>query len=235
MTTKFVQKKTATNKTAELVQNMIVSGEFAAGDLLPPQRELADRLSVSRSSLREALSLLEGLGFTRTEQGRGTFVVSTDEDSATASRNWKLSDQHSLLSVYEFRYYFEGAAIQLAAANATAAELKDLEKIQVDYEAAIRSMDLVAGADLDFRFHGKIMEMGGNSLFVAVYLLLAEYMKNSQLLPFARHNKLSQPLNEHRKIFEALQQRDADAAKFHMETHLMKAAHRVEIELPNTF
>src|SRR5882757_9778679 len=87
--------------TVEYLREMIRSGEVAPGMQLPPQRELAARLQVSRPSLREALSVLETLGVLRTEAGLGTFVAASQEDEP---RPWSFASRYSLQEVYQFRF-----------------------------------------------------------------------------------------------------------------------------------
>jgi len=220
-------------RTAAAIQDMIKENGLKAGDRLPGQREMAEQLSVGRSSLREALSLLEGLGLIHTMQGRGTFVAPLNDNVVDPSQGWKFSHRYSLAEIYEFRYLYEGSGIRLAAINASNDDLEELMAIHRKYERAIKTMNLVAAAGLDFDFHRAIMTITKNRFMMVVYDHLQKFMMNNQSLPFAKHSKINHPLAEHNKILESLQRRDPEAASFYMQTHLVRAADRIGIVIPN--
>ena len=106
-----------TQAVVAALQGMIRDGTFKSGAALPPQRELAKQLGVSRASLREAVSILGTLGQLSIEQGRGTFLVSV-VDSARSGETvgtWRFATRYSPEEVYQFRLIAESQAVQLAA------------------------------------------------------------------------------------------------------------------------
>ncbi len=100
------------------LQKMIEEEQLAPSAPLPPQRELAKELDVSRATLREALSILATIGLVSIEPGRGTFVrAKNDAGELTPAPSWRFAARYSPAEVYQFRYIAESHAAQLAAMN----------------------------------------------------------------------------------------------------------------------
>jgi GntR family transcriptional repressor for pyruvate dehydrogenase complex len=209
--------------TIRRIQEMIRSGELQRGNALPPQRVLSERLSVSRASLREALSALATIGLLRTEPRRGTFVVDPEAPDGKPMQAWRFSRHYSPLEVYQFRFVTEGHAAGLAARHVSSAELAALRHNLKDFKDAVRETDLVASSQLDFAFHRLVMAASRNRV-------LADLLE-SQRLPLARQQRLWEPVVEHENIVRALQRRDPDGATYFMHVHLMRAANRVGVAL----
>lgn len=217
--------------TARRIQEMIHAGDLREGDLLPPQRELSERLNVSRASLREALSVLETLGLLRTEPRRGTRVAATEMLGDTALPPWRFWKRYSLSEVYQFRFVTEGYAARLAATRTSAAELNTLKQSLRDFRDAVCERDLVASSQLDFGFHKLIMDYSGNRVFTDLHGSFGSVLLESQRLPLTQHERLWEPVNEHENIVQAIEKRDPDGASYFMHVHITRAADRVGVSL----
>lgn len=220
--------------TARRIQEMIRTGELRQGDLLPPQRELSERLDVSRASLREALSVLETLGLLRTEPRRGTRVASMEALDGPAMQPWRFGKRYSPSEVYQFRLVTEGHAARLAALRMSAAELGALWQNLREFKDAVRDRDLVASSQLDFAFHRLIMAYSGNRVFADLYDSYGSVLLESQRLPLTRHGRLWEPVNEHENVVQAVEKRDPDGACYFMHVHILRAADRVGVALSET-
>lgn len=216
---------------ARRIQEMIHAGDLRQGEMLPPQRELSERLNVSRASLREALSVLETLGLLRTEPRRGTRVTATEVLGDTALHPWRFGKRYSLSEVYQFRFVTEGYAARLAATRTSTAELNTLKQSLRDFKDAVRERDLVASSQLDFGFHKLIMEHSGNRVFTDLHGSFGSVLLESQRLPLAQHERLWEPVNEHENIVQAIEKRDPDGASYFMHVHITRAADRVGVSL----
>ena len=95
----------------------------------------------------------------------------------------------------------------------------------------MREGDLLGAAHEDFKFHDIIVVLSGNRLFAEIHHLNQEAILESQKLPFSRHKRLWEPVQEHERILKALEQRDPDGASYLMQLHIIKAADRVGITL----
>lgn len=222
---------TAVPRTAVVrIQDMIRTGELRKGELLPSQRAFAERLNVSRGSLREALSILETIGMLRTEPRRGTFVAD-DTDTGHDPRRWRFRRRYSPPEVYQFRFVVEGYAAKLATLRAADRDVASLRRNLDTFKQAVRDEDLAASSRLDFEFHRQIMRLSGNRMFAAVHGTYGAVMLESQRLPLNRREQLWHPVIEHENVLRAIEKRDPDGALYFMHVHIVRAAGRVGIKL----
>lgn len=217
--------------TARRIQEMIRAGELHSGELLPSQRELSERLDVSRSSLREALSVLETLGVVQTEPRRGTRVISAEASSGPDLYRWRFGARYSPAEVYQFRFVTEGHAARLAAMRASSAELAALVQNLKDFKDAVREQDLIASSQLDFGFHRLVMECSGNRVFADLYGNYGSVLLESQRLPLTQRERLWEPVVEHENVVQAIEKQDLDGACYFMHVHIMRAADRSGVAL----
>jgi GntR family transcriptional repressor for pyruvate dehydrogenase complex len=219
------------HKIVRELQNIIDHGELKPGALLPSERELASRFWVSRSSVREALSILETLGLVALEPGRRARVLGTSTEPDKRLTRWQYASRFNENDVYELRLILESRAARLAAEKVTPQTIADLTRSLAAMKDYMREGDLLAAAHEDFKFHDIIVVLSGNRLFAEIHHLNQEAILESQKLPFSRHKRLWEPVQEHERILKALEQRDPDGASYLMQLHIIKAADRVGITL----
>ena len=117
---------------ARLIQQRIADGTYAAGGLLPSQRDLAEQLGISRTSLREALSTLQGTGLVIPRPGKGMYVAEDAGQAPAASPAWKFATSHSLQDVYQLRFAVENFTARLAC---LVIEADDLAALRANAQA----------------------------------------------------------------------------------------------------
>lgn len=152
----------------EAIEDQIMTGALVVGDLLPPERELATRLHVSRAGVREAIRVLEGHGVLRSDvgsgRGAGTFVAALP--SAALARFLRLHvalSNFRIQEVVEARVILERASASLAAERADRDAVAELERLVAVMDDPGVSRE--AFNDADTAFHVAIAEAGGNTLF----------------------------------------------------------------------
>jgi len=223
-----------TQATVAALQAMIREGHLRPGDALPPQRDLARDLKVSRASLREAMSILATIGeIVARESGRG--FVCADPAGAPATPSWRFAARYSLREVYQFRYIVESYAAELAALEHKEQEILDLRDSARAFREAARANDLVAYAQADFEFHNLIMRISRNKLLVDMHQTFASVLLESQRLPTERRGNLLIAVQEHDRILEAIAMGDPDGANYYMRKHINMAGSRAGLppsELP---
>lgn len=221
----------AAQQAVAALQRMIEDDKLPPSAPLPPQRELAKELDVSRATLREALSILATIGLISIEPGRGTFVRNqTEGTEATAPHSWRFATRYSPAEVYQFRYIAESHAAQLAAMNHTDSEMEELQENLMAFRKAARDVDFAAFAEIDFEFHKLIMRFSRNRLLADMHDSFARILLESTRLPVKR-DKLWDPVMEHERIVEALAMSDPEGAAYYMRRHLSRTAHRVGITI----
>ncbi|WP_159912392.1 FadR/GntR family transcriptional regulator [Pantoea sp. 18069] len=209
---------------ADKVRLLIQQGDFKEGQRLPPERELAQQLGVSRPSLREALIALEIEGQVEIRMGSGVYVC---QRGMWRNRLPAFMGE-SPVEVMHARAAFEGAVIVQACVHATP---QGLARVQDSVEGM--RADIAAGRDVldhDREFHVRIAEMTGNSVMVGLVGTLFDMRRE----PLANHMRTllegepvwNAALNEHEQILRCLQSRDPLAAEAAIRSHIRAAAER---------
>ena len=228
---------TLSKKVAMRIEDMIASRSDAR---LPSQRELSSLFGVSRTSVREALSLLEASGKLRTEPGRGSFWVGVAADkSLPASLNglrnvegdgeFPSKKNYPKSEISRFRYLIEGQSGRLAAMRITDSEIAQLERNLNTFKGQTRDMDLEASAQTDFEFHQLIVEFSGVRLFRDLHLYFRDVILQAVQMYRSQYSRAWEPVAEHEKIIEALKRRDPDEALYYARSHIVRSADRLGI------
>lgn len=204
------------------LQRAIETGAYSEGDRLPPERQLAATFQAARSTVRRALDQLEKAGLVSRRLGSGTFVGAS---AAASRRHVDFADQVSPLQLIEARLAVEPFTTRLAVLHATRRNLDDMEVVLAHAEESINDKD--AFSKWDGEFHLLIAHASGNPLLINVYRqinhvrLHAQWdaMKEKILTP----NEIAAYNRQHRAIFNALNERDAQGAFAVITEHLEKA------------
>ncbi|HSD38053.1 MAG TPA: FadR/GntR family transcriptional regulator [Rhodocyclaceae bacterium] len=215
---------------AQTLQRQIHEGQYLPGTSLPGQRELSSALGISRTVLREAVSMLEALGLVHSQPGKGVFVTA-GRTASSESRELPMGPlDMPPHAVFQFRSIIEPAAAALMARSASDEAIAALQATQTRMQTALQDMDLVTAADADLEFHLCIASASANPMLAAAITALEAPIAYSLRLPFADPESIWAPANEHRVVLDAISQRNADAAHAAMRTHLVLAAKRIHID-----
>lgn len=203
---------------------LIDSGEFPAGARLPPERELAERFSVSRPTVREAIIALEALERVGVKTGSGVYVLAHHSPS-----------DHVYLTISPFelteaRALIEGEAVALAAKMITPEELEQLERSLESMTRENEAGDLAAG-DADREFHHLIAEASRNKMIMLISDQLW-HVRNHAPRVFEAYKAICEQdgekrIEEHRDIYIALARGDADAARSAMHEHFARILNKL--------
>ena len=208
---------------ADQIRTLIRAGEFAAGSRLPPERDLARQLGVSRPSVREALIALEVEGLVEVRIGSGIYVLAPAR--AGAPRAEAAAGPFELLRA---RYVIEGETAALAAKSAKRPQIAAIDEAlaQMDRELADSRQPLEA----DREFHLRVAEATGNGALVAVVKMLWEERTGPLYQQLEHHYDSPQlwtaAIAEHRAVVKAISAHDIAAARGAMQRHLNQAYKR---------
>ncbi len=224
-----IRPKKISAQIAEQIRSSIMSGEFAPGDRLPPERELAEMFGVSRPSVREALNMLAASGLVEAYQGGGTIVKSLmDGSSGNALTDIIRGEQERALDVIEVRTCMESWTAFYAAQRALPEDLRKLEDIVAAMEGNLAGMK--PSEDLDANFHIVIAKATHNIVWLHMMQSIFDAMKEFQqsvwravYLTEDDHRTL---YGHHRRIFEAVRDRNPERAREAMMEHLSFAEQR---------
>ena len=203
---------------------MIESGDFPAGGRLPPERELAEMFEVSRPTIREAIIALEALGHVQVKTGSGIYVLEHDGGGLTGL------DHISPFELTESRALVEGEAAALAANHITEDELAELEESLHEMAEENETGDLATG-DADEKFHRVIAQATRNSMLVSIIEQMW-HVRNNAPQVFRAYKAICEMdgmtrVEEHREIYEALLNRDANAARAAMHEHFARILNKL--------
>ena len=216
---------------ARRLQEMIRSGELKAGDKLPSQRILSEQLRVSRPTLREALLTLETLGLIQTLPARGTFVL--DPSAQPTRTGWRYNDAHDLQEVYQTRMLIETELCALAAAVMTPEADACLTTASDMFAEAWQEGDLVAHVEADLALHRGIADLCPNRMLAGIYTNMQHLLSETQHqpIPNTAPARMRQSISAHQAILRALKNRDPDAARVAMRSHIQNTACCAGIQL----
>ncbi len=219
MTLPLVNGSGVTMIAGEL-RDAIESGTYTHGQRLPAERDLATHFGASRTTVREALGLLEMEGMVIRKVGSGTFV-----NRPTARFTGEIADITSPLELMEVREAIEPHLARMAVVHASAKDLERLEKALDVLEAC--DDDQAIFADADEAFHMALAEATGNPLMVWIYGRINDVRCHDQWTEMKRKvlsRKAIEIYNrQHRMMAEAIRKRDAKAAMAAVTAHLDQA------------
>lgn len=224
------RRETTTTEIARRLLEYFLAGHFAPGHRLPSERKLAETLGVGRSVVREALKSLTLLGIVEVRQGDGTFLRSTESDLLPHAIEWGLLlGTRRTRDLIEVRLYLESILAGLAAERRDSTDLGELRR-ELDAMYAAQN-DRAAFVAADVAFHLRVAKAAGNETFlqimVSVRALLQVWM--TRVVYSAEDSAVL--ADEHAPIYDAIDARDAEAARAAMDAHLKQAFARLEVSL----
>lgn len=218
----ILRRQSLADQAAEAILTMILDEGLDEGDSLPSTGELADRFSVSRTVIREALADLAGRGIIERSQGRESIVSTPGREQLEELLRFRV--QHDSIDerdIIEFRQSLEVQAARLAATRRTDEQLRHLQDMWARLSAAKAENEF---HDADIALHRAIAVASGNPLMVLVLDSLVEVMRGVRKRSFRGRKKrnigLEGVLADHEAVLKAIVAGDADGAAEAMGHHL---------------
>jgi GntR family transcriptional regulator, transcriptional repressor for pyruvate dehydrogenase complex len=204
--------------TAGRVRELAVTEGLGAGDRLPSERALAQRLGISRTSLREALAALRIEGLIEVQHGNGIYLLRSPAETIPPISSELAIRRPRLPSLGEVRNTLEALAAELAAIRRDDADLARMVEANRTMDAAIASGD--DGTEGDRMFHASVLAAARNPVLVELMGSLAEGAGKIAAASLGRPGQPPRSLAAHRLILDAVIVRDADLARQLMREHL---------------
>jgi GntR family transcriptional repressor for pyruvate dehydrogenase complex len=203
---------------------MIREGRLRSGERLPSERDLAEQLQVGRSTVREALRVLEVSGIVALRHGSGAYLRDLREHDVISPLALLLDasgDGDMVGELWEVRIMFEPPLAARAALRATDEEIATLDQLVIDHEplfAAPDTLEVCLAADREF--HVRIAQASRNQVAVRVVQLLKQVLHESRRHFSASGERRWQAYESHRDIMRAIREREPHAAYDSMLRHL---------------
>jgi GntR family transcriptional repressor for pyruvate dehydrogenase complex len=225
------RRGTTFEEVVSQLQEMIHNGELRPGDRLPPERDLAKLLGVSRPTLRAGISSLAAVGVLQSKQGAGTFVVSADGPPTLDSSPLRLMaalHRFSSAEMFEARQCIEMSIAGLAAEHATSDQMASMSEELTGMFASLDEPEQFLIHDM--RFHQMVAAASGNRILTALMNMVATILFEVRSKTVKRAKDLKESAEMHRHIYRAIRDRNAEAARNAMRDHLILAQKAQEAE-----
>jgi GntR family transcriptional regulator, transcriptional repressor for pyruvate dehydrogenase complex len=207
------------------LETMLLEGSFRPGDRLPPERQLAEQLGVSRPSLREAIQKLAARGLLLARQGGGTYVTERLDSGFTGPWQEMLASHPELhRDVLEFRRMLEGTVARLAAERATEADRERIGRLYLQMQQAHARDERERTSETDVAFHQALADAAHNALFThlsgSLLTMLQSHVHDNIANLFAGGDVAAQLMEQHGRVWAAVQAGDGAAAQAAAEAHI---------------
>lgn len=216
-------------QVADNIENWIFTRALKPGDRLPSERELCEQFGLSRTVIREAIKILAERGLLSIQAGRGNFVsrLSVESLSEAVNRFLRFSNEtHE--DLLEVRELLEVKIAELAASRALTEDCRQLELALEAMEQAQNDTNLFLAADSSF--HAALAQATRSGVFIALINSFVGFLHDVRLIGFSVDAYKRGP-EEHRRIFEAVCQKNPAAAREAMREHLQNVRRDIEIAL----
>lgn len=212
-------------EAVEQIKALIDKGVVKPGDKLPSERDLVNRLRIGRTSVREALRILETLQFIEIKPGIGAFIKdrSTQQDLRSHFSKWLAEHQQEKLDLLEVREALEPKAAGLAAKRISEEMVDKIFQTIEKMEYGARSQNIEAAVEADIEFHDFISQASQNAFLINLNDSINYALLEGRHAAFQDPNRILRSCEEHRRVAEAIRQRDPQAATKAMLDHIYNA------------
>lgn len=208
-----------TELVVQRIKDLLEGGELKAGSRLPPERELADMLHISRPSLRTALKALSVMGIIRAKPGAGTYIADSLPEVFTEPMHFMTLINHtSDEELFEARRIIESGLAELAAERASEDDIKALNAEIEGMRANTDDPEIYLKHDI--RFHQAMARAANNKLMSGVMDTLAQLLFHLRRQTIAHASDLEEAIDWHVKIVETMKKHDPKRAKDMLSGHL---------------
>lgn len=218
--------KSLPQAVVQQIEHMIRQKTLKPGDQLPPEKELAEELGVSRTVVREAIVILRQANVLEVRHGVGTFVTEPLPEHALEQITHLLRRQvQSVYEVHEVRAAFEPQLVAIAVDRIVEEELETLRQVIAEMEASINDMQRFI--ELDLLFHDTIIMATKNNTFRLILNPIMEVLLEIRKLGSAVDGAAEQTIRDHKEVLKAIESKDRDLAQIAMTKHLANVAENV--------
>lgn len=203
-------------QVVQRLREHVVASGLGVGDRLPPERELAERLGVSRASVKQAIVVLEVQGMVEVRHGGGTYLRRTRWETEPVDE--LVARKQRLPDILEAREALETKLAELAAQRRTDADLAEIDAALDEMRAEIESGDL--GDEGDRRFHAAITAAAHNATLTGFMHTIADEIAESRNESLRQPHRPPKSLEQHERIATAIRAGEPRAAVTAMRRHL---------------
>ena len=226
-----IKKVRLSESVIDEIKNMIVDDGFKPNDKFYSENELTKKLGVSRSSLREALRILEVTGQVTVKQGKGIFIADLSDHQFTAFVTWLKNNEQSIKDNFEVRLIIEPKAAGRAAENADEDDIEKMEEACQQFSHFFKKGNTEEVIQCDRRFHRILAGATKNVTLHVLMKSMTSTLPNGWISSLYTPGRIEKTVQEHNDILEAIKKHDKAGAENAMTRHLVNALHDINAEI----
>lgn len=216
---KAIQRMSITDSVVADIKEMIMSGEYKIGEKLPTEMKLCDQMGVSRTCVREAIQVLQAIGYVEIRPGKGAFVANYQKSTDNSSL-WYDVEGVKFYDFMEVRMAIETFSVRLAVERATDKQIRELREIHTSFVEATEKRDMLKMIMLDELFHTKIITFTNNQLLININKQLLERFRIYRGDSFTNKMVYKNAVEPHERILLCFEMRNPSSAVEEMRKHL---------------
>ncbi|WP_319558854.1 FadR/GntR family transcriptional regulator [Marispirochaeta sp.] len=218
-----ITKIRLSEQVIDAVKEMIETDGFKPGDKFYSENQLCTRLKVSRSSIREAIRILEAVGRVRVEHGRGIFITDSLEETFTAFSGWLKSNEQSIVEHFEVRLMIDPKAAAYAALKADEQDIEALRSVCNKFEQLSKSKNTAGIIKCDEEFHRLLAKATKNRTLYFLMKAMTDSLSEGWISSLHTPGRIEKTVCEHTEVIDAIVARDPRKAEEAMTLHLNNA------------
>lgn len=209
----------------------IIEGKIKKGDQIESDRELAKRMNVGRSALREALKVLQVMGMIDIRPGQGSYISKETTNFFEVPLAWSLfMNDKQIYDILQVRIMLEEKAAELASFSVNKEKLAKLDRIMADIEKAYNEEDIHTFLELDLEFHITIAEASGNSVILLQILTIQNLLKRISRTGMQSKEDVEKIYHEHLDVYKYIKSGKGDHARASMKSHMERSFARYKTD-----
>ncbi len=217
-----LKKERLSVMVTDAIKEIIQTEQLKPGDRLYSEKELVKKLEVSRSSIREALRMLEVSGIVKVYQGKGVFI-SEVQDSEHPVKKWVVENAEALREHFEVRLLIEPHAAAVACKRAEQKDIDSLKSLYESFVKTVESGDVLQAIAHDSAFHLAVAKATKNRTLTVLMKTMDQTLNEGWYASLHAPGRLQASIAEHGRLLDAILNHDENAASLAMEEHLSKA------------
>ncbi len=227
VTVSQIKKIRLSESVIDAIKKMIVKDNFKPGEKFYSEKELTGKLQVSRSSIREALRILEVTGQVRVSQGKGIYIADTQGERFKEFSSWLKNNAQSIRDNFEVRLIIEPKAARSAAENAGPKDIEQIEEVWEQFVAYARENKIEEAIVCDHRFHCALAKATKNRTLYVLMKAMTTTLPNGWISSLYTPGRMDQTIHEHGDILAAVKKHDKSGSENAMTRHLANALHDI--------
>ena len=218
-----ITKIRLSEQVIDAIKKMIEDDDFSPGDKFYSENQLTAKLNVSRSSVREAVRILEATGRVTVEHGKGIFIADAGINPFKAFSSWLKENEQSIIEHFEVRLMIDPKAAAYAARKADTQDIEGLRRVCENFHQLLEKSNTAGLIKCDEEFHRLLAKATKNRTLYLLMKAMTQSLSEGWISSLHTPGRIEKTVCEHKRVLEAIAEHDADAAEEAMTEHLNNA------------